>query len=210
MTNLYDKYKRASKVCSRAVKDYQLSIVEKLVKNGNLGSFNKYVNNGSNGTAPLRVENSNVHIANEDKADLLNKYFSSVFTTDYGVIDPSRLPEQVVHTLSTVYFTPELVLKHIRRLKSGSSGGLDGLPASFFIYAAGSIAFSLSIIFNLSLQTGDISDIWKLASVVPVFKKGSPSDPCNCRPISFTCIACKLMESGIKDELQVFLKEHKI
>jgi len=45
---------------------------------------------------------------------------------------------------------------------------------------------------------------------VPVFKKGSSSNPCNYRPISHTCIACKLMESGIKDELLVFLKEHKI
>jgi len=115
-----------------------------------------------------------VHIANKEKADLLNKYFSSVFTTDNGVIDPSRLPEQIVHTLSTVCFTPEFVLKHIRRLKSGSSGGPDGLPASFFIYAIGNNAFPLSIIFNLSLQTGDIPNIWKRASVVPVFKKGSP------------------------------------
>jgi len=46
--------------------------------------------------------------------------------------------------------------------KSVSSGGPDGLPASFFIYAAGSIAFPLSIIFSLSLQTGDIPDIWSL------------------------------------------------
>jgi len=74
---LYDKYKRASKVCSRVVKVYQLSIEEKLVENGNLGSFYKYVNkklNGSNGIAPLRDKNSNVHNANEEKADLLNRY----------------------------------------------------------------------------------------------------------------------------------------
>jgi len=63
----------------------------------------------------------------------VNKYFSSVFTTDNGVIDP----EQIAHTLSTVCFTPELVSKHIRRLKYGSSGGPDGLSASFFIFAAG-------------------------------------------------------------------------
>jgi len=59
--NLYDKFKRPSKVCSRAVKDYHLSIEEKLVENGNLGSFYKYVNkniNGSSGIAPLRDEKS--------------------------------------------------------------------------------------------------------------------------------------------------------
>jgi len=102
-------------VCSRAVKDYKLSIEEELVENGNMGYFYKYVNkklNGSNGIAPLRDENSNVHIANEEKADLLNKFFISVFTADNGGIDPSRLLEQIAHTLSTVCFTPEWVLKH--------------------------------------------------------------------------------------------------
>jgi hypothetical protein len=210
---LYDKYKRASKACSCAVKEYKISIENKLVENGKLGSFYKYVNkklNGSNGTAPLRDENSHLHTANDIKAELLNKYFSSVFTTDNGVIDHSKLAKQNSHNLSTVCFTPELVLKHIHHLKTGSSGGPDGLPASFFKCTAGSIAFPLSVIFNLSLQTGDIPDIWKLASVVPVFKKGSPSDPCNYRPISLTCIACKLMESGIKEAFLAFLKEHKI
>jgi hypothetical protein len=210
-TSLYDK--RASKTYSSAVKEYQISVEEKLVENGNIGSFYKYVNRkliGSNGTAPLRDGNGNVHTANSEKAELLNEYFSSVFTTDNGVIDPNRLPMQNSNRLSTVCFSPELVLKHIQRLKSGSCGGPNGLSASFFKSTAGAITFPLSIIFNLSLQTEDVPDIWKLALVVPVFNKGSPSDPSNDRPISLTCIVCKLMECGIKDALLVFLKEHKI
>jgi len=43
--------------------------------------------------------------------------------------------------------------------------------------------------------------IWRTAVVTPVFKKGSPSDPANHRPISLTCIACRLLECGIKDAL---------
>ena len=64
------------------------------------------------------------------------------------------------------------------------------------------------MIFNLSLQTSVIPDIWKVASVtpVPVFKKGSPSDPSNYRPISLTCIACKLLECGVKDAVLDHLK----
>jgi len=53
-------------------------------------------------------------------------------------------------------------------------------------------------LFNFSLQCGIIPDIWKHVSVVPVFKKGSPGEPYNYRPISLTCIACKLTEAGIK------------
>ena len=68
------------------------------------------------------------------------------------------------------------------------------------------IALPLSMIFNLSLQEGVIPDVWMLASVVPVFKKGQAGDPCNYRPISLTCIACKLMECGVKDTTLTFLK----
>jgi hypothetical protein len=63
------------------------------------------------------------------------------------------------------------VLKQIRKLKASNSGGPDGLPASFVKVTSDSIALPLSIIFNLSLQSGIIPDIWKHASVVPVFKK---------------------------------------
>jgi len=40
---------------------------------------------------------------------------------------------------------------------------------------------------------------WKHACIIPVFKKGSLSDPSNYRRISLTCIACKLTKAGIKE-----------
>ena len=65
--------------------------------------------------------------------------------------------------------------------------------------------------FNFSLQTGDLSDMWKNASVTQVFKKGSPCAPENYRPISLTCISCKLLECGIKDsQLQHLLLNNLI
>ena len=45
-----------------------------------------------------------------------------------------------------------------------------------------------------SLDQGTLPEIWKQATVVPVFKKGSRTDPCNFRPISLTCICAKILE----------------
>jgi len=53
--------------------------------------------------------------------------------------------------------------------------------------------------FNLSTQTGELPDIRKVAKLLhPIFKKGSSNNPTNYRSISLTCVACKLLETGIK------------
>ncbi len=53
---------------------------------------------------------------------------------------------------------------------------------------------------EVSFMTNELPSVWLCADVVPVFKKGSSSDVKNYRPISLTCIACKVMErmSGMK------------
>ena len=52
----------------------------------------------------------------------------------------------------------------------------------------------LQLIFQRSLDTGKLPDIWKEANVSPIFKKVEKSDPSNYRPISLTCVLCKVLE----------------
>jgi len=40
---------------------------------------------------------------------------------------------------------------------------------------------------------------WRSANITAIYKKGSKKDPSNYRPISLTCIICKIMESIIRD-----------
>ena len=53
-------------------------------------------------------------------------------------------------------------------------------------------------------------NIWKTANVSSIFKKGDRSDPSNYRPISLTCVACKIMESIIKDVFITYLLENNL
>ena len=108
-----------------------------------------------------------------DKAELLNNYFSSVFTIDNGIIDLCRLPDIQLTTSAVppVFFTPALISKYIKALKRNGSAGPDGLLAEFFKETSNTISFPLTVIFNLSLQTGDLPDMLKNAPVTPVFKK---------------------------------------
>ena len=52
----------------------------------------------------------------------------------------------------------------------------------------------LQLIFQRSFDTGKLPDIWKEANVSPILKKVGKSDPSNYRPISLTCVLCKVLE----------------
>ena len=71
----------------------------------------------------------------------------------------------------------------------------------FFKQTVDTIALPLTIIFNLSLQSGKLPNVWKEAIVVPIFKKGQRSNPENYRPVSLTTVACRIMEKIIHKKI---------
>lgn len=210
---LLAKYKLASQACSDSIKDYVTQYENNLISDGKLGNFYKYINhkfNGSTGIGSLLNSSGEIVHSSDAKANLLNDYFSSVFTVDNGIIDAGRLPSKTNSIMPPVFFTPAIVMKHIKHLRPNASPGPDGIPAEFFKATASFVSLPLSVIFNISLQTGELPSIWKHACITPVFKKGSSSNPSNYRPISLTCIACKLIEMGIKETLMNHLLQHKL
>ena len=108
-----------------------------------------------------------------------------------------RLP--VNNILSDIVIDTATVKKKILKLKPGSAPGPDNITARFLITNVDAMASALCKIFNKSVQSGVIPEDWKLANVTPIFKKGSKFKPGNYRPVSLTCISCKLNESCLKD-----------
>jgi hypothetical protein len=68
----------------------------------------------------------------------------------------------------------------------------------------------LSTIFNKSIESGRVPEFWKVANVIPVFKKGDRSLASNYRPISLTSIVGKLLESIIANKIRLHLEKHKL
>ena len=90
------------------------------------------------------------------------------------------------------------------------SSGPDQIPGRLLKLMANEIAPSLSLIYQASLEQSVLPQDWKNALVVPIFKKGSRSQPSNYRPISLTCIVCKILEHIISSKMYQHLEENHI
>ena len=55
--------------------------------------------------------------------------------------------------------------------------------------------------FNRTIECGVVPSDWKKGVISPIFKKGSKNIAANYRPISLTCVLCKLMESLLRDHV---------
>ena len=73
-----------------------------------------------------------------------------------------------------------------------------------------SLCLLLSLIFQKSFNNSDLPDVWKRASVVPVFKgKGNKYDVNNYRPISLTSTIGKEMETMVHNHKTVHSDKFK-
>ena len=64
--------------------------------------------------------------------------------------------------------------------------------------------------FQQSLDTGKIPEEWSLAIIYPLFKKGDRVLASNYRPVSFTCILCKLLEHILYSNIMDHLEKHSL
>ena len=206
-------YIKVSKEYDAAVKKFNLQREQTLLEDPSLAKFYSFINSKlqSTLTTPtLTDDNGNIIADPKEKANNFNTYFSTVFTEDDGIIpNVSRLTDDQ-HFLSNITFTYSDVLRKILDLPSKTSRTPDGFPAFLLKNIATAIAFPLSILFELSFTQGILPDIWKTALIIPIYKKGKPSSCENYRPVSLTCISCKVMESIIVSQMLIYLRKYNL
>ena len=136
----------------------------------------------------------------------INVYFQSINTDpNYTIPEPVQIPEGTRIPLLSIN-----TVKHHLLNQKRSSAGPDNLPYWFWKCFATELAPIVKEIFNMSLKTGNVPQIWKSANLLPLPKE-SPLNSCSqFRPISLTDIIMRLFERcGYKTELARVIR-HKI
>ena len=206
-----DVERETKKGISRAKKAFEKKLANK--ENGNNKAFNKYLKgklNSKSCIGPLRDGDNNTVTEDQKMAEILNDFFSSVFTKEDTSVLPTCEECKSEEVMDYVYFDRRKVRNKIDKLKPGKAPGPDRISVKALHVLKDSADLPLSIIFNKSMQSGIVPQDWKDAHVTPIFKKGIKSSPGNYRPVSLTSIISKLMESLIKDAVMKHLLENNL
>jgi hypothetical protein len=210
----YRQYLFYRNECNRVVKKAKRQYERKLAKEckENPKYFWRYVQSktkSSTGISSLNNADGKLSVSDQEKADTLNSFFASVFTKE----NLDNVPETEEGSrsdgvlLPDIQVTPEAVKNKLKELNPTKAQGPDNIPPRVLKELSKELALPLSILFNKSLEAGTIPLDWKSAEVVAIFKKGTRSDPGNYRPVSLTCILCKVLESFVRDAIVSHMTE---
>ena len=114
---------------------------------------------------------------------------------------------------NSFFFTPittEEIIKTCTSLKSNASCGHDDIKPDVIKAVRELIAYPLAHILNLSLSTGVVPNQFKVARVVPIYKKGDRHEFTNYRPISVLPALSKILERLVHKRLYSFISKFNL
>lgn len=208
--DVYKKYLLKLKKCSKLSRIAKRNFEQNLAKNvkDNSKSFFSYVRSKQRTkekVGPLKDKGGEIIKDDRLAANLLNEYFSSVFTKENYTNAP--LPKQIFQGnmqsdgLLGIEITEVMVANKLEKLDVNKCPGLDDIHPKLLFELRGDLVKPLTKLFNFSIKNGVVPLEWREAGVVPLFKKGKKSEPENYRPVSLTSLICKIIESILKDSI---------
>jgi len=106
----------------------------------------------------------------KDKANLLNSFFATCFNTSHPPLSVDNSNNRDSECPDELLCTSEEVEHLLQNLDESKASGPDGISATMLKRTATSIASSVTALFNLSIQSGQVPNEWKESLVVPIPK----------------------------------------
>ena len=214
--NMADKkeFTEQEKITRNLIRNAKRKFEKKLASGngGNSRPFFAYVKQRTKSRpsiGPLKHGGSTI-TGNREMATLLNRCFGEVFTREDRANIPDPAAMDLGSVLDNIHISVAAVRRKIKGLRAESAAGPDGLGPRILKELQEGLAPVLAHVFRRSLAEGTVPADWKKANVTPIFKKGSKGDPGNYRPVSLTSVACKLMESILRDAVTDHLDRNRL
>ncbi|KAK4806195.1 hypothetical protein QYF61_001118 [Mycteria americana] len=148
----------------------------------------------------------------EEKVEAFSAFFASVFnnTDRPWAAQSPELEDHECGNSAFPFVDTEIVRDQLYQLNVHKSMGPDGIHPRVLKELADVMAGPLLIIYQRSWESGEVPADWKLATVIPIYKKGVREDPGNYRPVSLTSVPGKIMEKIILGTTERHLKNNAI
>ena len=160
----------------------------------------------------IKIDNTSI-TSSKEISNAFNKFYSEI-----GVKLANKIPNQGDYmkymgqakttTLKLQQVTINEIEEIITSLKPKLSQGHDGISNKLLKAIKTSISAPLTYVINHAFKYNYMPKPWKLARVVPVFKKGSSTECSNYRPISLLPTFSKVIEKAVENQVRNYLNEN--
>ena len=195
----------------KAEKIYEKNIVSKIKENPK--KFWMYVRRKTKYRASIPEleidDTSELTAGNEQKAEVLSKYFASVFTKEPEG-EPLDIQEICDNKLEDCDLDADMVKERLSKINIAKSPGPDRIHPRVLRELYDSIHVPLAEVISSSLDTGELPTDWKDAHISAIYKKGPKKKAENYRPVSLTSIVVKIAESIIREEIIRHMRQNKL
>ncbi|KAJ3649997.1 hypothetical protein Zmor_021710 [Zophobas morio] len=199
----YNEYKRLRSLVKNqlnsAYHDYINQVEINLQSNpSGLWSFINVKKGTSRIPSYMIDEENNEYTNPQDIVDAFAKTFANAQTND----STSFLPTYENSSICSVFpVSQNELISIMKNFPNKLTAGDNSIPSFVLRDCSSAFVLPLSIIINLALKTNTYPERWKIARVIPIFKKGSSQLLNNYRPISILSNFSKVMEQVLYKQI---------